>query len=925
MPQNRPTKILRRATILLGLFFFLQTTQAQSLQQYVDNLLKTQQKAPREILYMHFDKPSYLIGDTIWFSVYLLDAYDYMPSMQSGIAYIEFISPSNGMVKRLGLHVVNGRSYAQLPIDDMLSPGNYHIRAYTRWMENFPDSLFFQKDIPIFGGRRNWSMDVHTFRHTSQANRDSIRVQFTLKDATGRRAEDKTVMLNLTNAKGKVLFSKNTATKPDGSLDINFALDKNKRNNQVSLDVLDENKVARVSYPINLETTTDNIDVQFLPESGHLLSGCENNIGFKAVDANGLGTAVQGSIRDSHGNTVSTFASNDKGMGIFSLIPNASEHYTATLTQTGETFSLPNVENTGTIVQVDANSNKDSIIIVIQCSDDMLHQPLLLFGEKKGLIVYGGRLTLKEKENRYAIAKKIFRTGICSLVLQKSNGQLLNERMFFLNLHDQLRIAIAPTGNVLTRDSVPFRISVRDKDGKPVQGLFSLAVTDQQQVAKDTLNDENIRSYFLLSAELRGTVESPGYYFAKDDPTTQKALDALMLTQGFVRYDWDTTKMTIPNEPEFRITGKATSLFGKGLKNAHITLMGKGKQVLIADTVANPQGRFVFQDFPFFDTAAFFIQAKNKKDKSFGVGIKIDRYAFPKVTSYNDKFRFPANVNMDTTMQNRINQYDSYLEKKYGRSSLWDVTVTTKARVDGSFNLNGPGQYDQAITSSDLQQMGDTTLLQILQSRIKSFYVGTCGRSRTRYYKSGANIVRFVFDGVQLDFFYDPETMAGTIDPYLQFVTEYLKYYTAQDIKGIEVMQSARYSSAYIQQFLNSSEQMAYNPVTGCAFTYIEITTYGQQGPFMKRNATTDIYRPQPFSYGRTFYQPRYVDRQLQQGLPDVRSTIYWNPFIVTDKNGEAKLSFYSAGNPTDYLFWLEGMDLEGHFGFGTKVVGVKD
>lgn len=48
----------------------------------------------------------------------------------------------------------------------------------------------------------------------------------------------------------------------------------------------------------------------------------------------------------------------------------------------------------------------------------------------------------------------------------------------------------------------------------------------------------------LLASEIRGFVPSPGWYFAKNDERHHKALDLLMMTQGWRRYNWQ--EMTEP-------------------------------------------------------------------------------------------------------------------------------------------------------------------------------------------------------------------------------------------------------------------------------------------------------------------------------------------------------------------------------------------
>jgi hypothetical protein len=55
----------------------------------------------------------------------------------------------------------------------------------------------------------------------------------------------------------------------------------------------------------------------------------------------------------------------------------------------------------------------------------------------------------------------------------------------------------------------------------------------------------------------------------------------------------------------------------------------------------------------------------------------------------------------------------------------------------------------------------------------------------------------------------------------------------------------------------------------------------------------------------------------------DLRSTIHWEPNLITDENGKATVSFFSADKPADYTVIMEGTDLEGNIGYGRQKIKV--
>jgi hypothetical protein len=83
----------------------------------------------------------------------------------------------------------------------------------------------------------------------------------------------------------------------------------------------------------------------------------------------------------------------------------------------------------------------------------------------------------------------------------------------------------------------------------------------------------------------------------------------------------------------------------------------------------------------------------------------------------------------------------------------------------------------------------------------------------------------------------------------------------------------------------------------------------------MKKTPGIYLYKPLVPVMAKQFYSPRYTDPDQENIFPDLRSTIYWNPNIFTDKKGEAEVSFYTSESKSSYLIILQGTDLNGRFG----------
>lgn len=138
---------------LLYLVAFFFTGYSSLAQDVGSTLAKYAEQYTAERVYLHYDKSSYLPGDTVWFKVYMMKAVT--PSEDTKTLYIDWTDEDG----RLWLHgscpVENGTSFGQFAIPATF-PGRFlHVRAYTKWMLNFDTAFLYNKDIRILSHTAN--------------------------------------------------------------------------------------------------------------------------------------------------------------------------------------------------------------------------------------------------------------------------------------------------------------------------------------------------------------------------------------------------------------------------------------------------------------------------------------------------------------------------------------------------------------------------------------------------------------------------------------------------------------------------------------------------------------------------------------------------------------------------------------------------
>jgi hypothetical protein len=896
---------------------------------------------PVEKLYLQLDKPCYTTQDTIWLKAYLFDNATHHYSPLSGLLYVELINDSSKVVQRISLRVSYGLSLGQIDLTALpLTEGSYTLRAYTNWMQNFGPAYFFNKRIYIGNISQNLLVtESHTLTDKDGKRNLKLLLQFSQPDKQPFMEHDMQLKIM---AKKRTLFKGAFTTNLDGIIESNFTLPEQEDDSFtiIAEDKRDSKNKAVIPVIIN---NTQYTDVQFMPEGGHLVAGLTSCVGFKALADDGLATDVQGTIVNSKNEQAATFKSLHKGMGFFDFTPAAGETYKAIVDLPGgkkKEYPLPPIQNSGMVLHVVNDDAKDSLLLTIHASQALITgQMYHLLGLSRGVVCYAANFSVTKREIEINIAKKLFPSGILHFTIFNSERIPVIERLTFINHNDNLNIALnTDKPHYALHDSIPLHIKVTDKDGKPVSASFSLAVTNDGQIKADSAS--NILTNIFLTSDLQGFVEDPAYYFDAADPLSAKALDNLLLTQGWVDYKWENILKPLKAplftaEPEFMVSGTVTGLVNQPVKNAKVTLISTGKYTIHRDTLSNAAGKFTFRNFPITDTVGFVLQTVSARGKSFGMGITANEFMPAPVAANYQVPVVPWYVNSDTISLNYIRNNiarQKELDRKLnfgGSKMLKVVQITDQKIIKGSYNLNGPGQADQILDEQDIAKENKITLLDLLYKRIKGFHIGIFppGSKRLSFdiYTKEVNIL---MDGVEVgqSLGMDNIVLPPAPDNYpggkLEYLTNFLKQYTAEDIKGIEVMYNTKFNNNYNVTFLTPEMLLDWRIPITIDWAYIEITTKSGHGIYSKKTPGVITYKPLPITRPKQFYKPKYTVK-TSVGTTDLRSTIDWEPNIITNNRGEAKVSFYAGGQYSDYTLIMQGADMFGSLGFKTMKIKI--
>jgi hypothetical protein len=301
--------------------------------------------------------------------------------------------------------------------------------------------------------------------------------------------------------------------------------------------------------PVNISKA---IDIQVLPESGHLLSQTENVVGIIAKDQLGLGIPnLEVTIRNTNDEIVTSTQLNKFGIGKFLLTPKSGEDYTLDYfyNESKATHKLPKVKDLGLLLSIQELPNKNSMALSLKTNDASFD----LVGSKNyRLIIHNGseaneaNITFNSsKVFTTTVAHSALFTGINIFTLFDEQDRPLAERLYF-NYTGLPVSSISTSGSsIIKNDSIAINLSVPRINTEQLQNL-SISVLPSE--TKSYKHHQNIISSLYLQPYVKSSVEQASYYFTDISEEKKYELDNLLLTQGWSSYDW-TTIFNSPPEP----------------------------------------------------------------------------------------------------------------------------------------------------------------------------------------------------------------------------------------------------------------------------------------------------------------------------------------------------------------------------------------
>ena len=871
-----------------------------SLNSIIDKKIKFSNDRPTEKLYLHFDKPYYAVGDTIWFKAYLtMD--QHIPSGLSKIINIDFLTQTDSITTSLKLPVTNGVAAGTIVLAaSNYKEGNYRIRAYTNWMFNFKDDYTFYKNILVGDAMQKQLSTNINFTELVNDKGSKLNTRISFRNEDGRPYANKKVSwkVNL----GYETISKGKAeTDANGYATIVIPEYKKGSLREALLNTnIEINSVRTIGSSFKLNSAYAANDIQFFPEGGHFIEGIPGKIAFKAIRNNGLSIKVKGNITDNTGNIVTEFSSQHLGMGAVVFAPEAGKTYKANVVYADgskDIKDLPAVSPAGIVIRhtpvadTTLNFKVYSSISFFQANQNKTYYLIL---QNNGVITYAAKMRLNSQVTSASVPTGKFPAGVYQISLLTAAGEALTERLAFVYRPNELKINLKTDKQTYgVRQKVSATVNVQ-KDNLPAEGNFSVSVIDETRVPSNESDETTILSSLLLSSELRGYVEKPNYYFTQFDEKKLADLDLLLLTQGYRGYTYkEIINNTVPKLfllPEQGIAISGTLRYNNGMpvSKGNIRLIIPDKSFGVS-AVTSADGRFRFENVNFTDSSKITISAVNNVNSK-NMVITMDGTPFPTVN---------ANVNMPEEVLNIDSTLNTYLQhskrEHFDGRLIQEVVIKSKVVEKKSSHmdysaLSGLSMMANSQVSSE-RFKGCNNFLQCLQGSAmgltfmnNEFYI-------TRDYNQGKQVpVQIYVRDMPVD-------------------VNFLNSINPMEVESVEIFYNDGVSG--INRRTQTNGVVVVNMRAEPKGTKMSLSQLKELFP--DRNTLT--YKPQGYVKVKQFYTPKYTVAASSLNKPDLRTTIYWNPALITDKNGNTVFEFFNGDLKGTYKAVIEGIDKDGRLG----------
>ena len=507
------------------------------------------------------DKPLYRPGESIWVSALDLDLPSFAPRTDRTFAKIALVDPRGSVALEQKVSQQDGRANTAFDLPPGAPGGRWLVQVRRG------EEVLVERPVMVQAFEAPRLKKKLEFLRDAYGPGEEVTATVSISRATGEALAETEIEARI-RIDGQSLEPVKATTDSEGNAQIRFVVPAQTEVGDGMLTVRIDDGGLTEGINRRIPIVTGHVDLSLYPEGGDLVAGLPSRVYLEAKDPLGEPADVAGVVRDDRGELVASFRTAREGLGRFSFVPERGRTYKVSLTEPAGSrveVGLPAALDSGCVLRSydDLEGTSDSIRASVRCT------------EARTVVVQASM-----RENVLDAAAVEVKPGEESVVWLQPKGDLarmqgvarltvfdgptpLAERVVFRNRSRGLQITVTPRRERVTpRSNVEVDIETKDGDGNPVPATIALAVVDDTVLSFADDKHGDLVAALLLHPELPEAVREPERYLAAGDPEAALALDLLLGTRGWRRFDWAATASPLPPDPEPPLWGDLVLLGG---------------------------------------------------------------------------------------------------------------------------------------------------------------------------------------------------------------------------------------------------------------------------------------------------------------------------------------------------------------------------
>lgn len=486
-------------------------------------------------------------------------------------------------------------------------------------------------------------------------------------------------------------------------------------------------------------------------------------------------------------------------------------------------------------------------------------------------------------------------------------------------------------------DPIKIDFDLKNGHGVSFRDRFCVSVRDASPSLATTYADD-LATTLLLSSDLKGLINNPRYYFESDDEEHRQAMDLLMLVQGWERYDWmymSNNKFFVEEhrmEDSLSVNGWITATRNKrklkGVKT-YITILPHNDSARIEYGMYSTDeiGYFGFDTKDYYGKADLVMLLENNYNlgKKTGAKMILQRSDLPKLRPYfQNELTLKKSIYSPWTNRFSNLSKDSVCEVTLSGVLLPTVDVMDRRKYVDYFTFRAFdvekdvetvldfGEWPKDLMGYFLDKGYSVLPWEVIGDNNQENDYGIEGYAFINTgYIGNFPVFWYVHDSQKLWYFDYGEQGGGSVQsgkipgPWT---------IDTEDIESVLVFDSPAslgeisesvpiFINTLVRNMNSNAEQVMRGNLTSQKYLLVDVLMkddYQLKTKQEKRNRGKRITTLRGFNRPVQFYSPEYPDGPVE-GTEDYRRTLYWNPNVITDSLGHARIEFYNNSYSTRF------------------------